>query len=416
MQNIATSRSGSAILRLGTASVSVNIADQIVIALVPLLLAAGGASAFVISVAVAASSLAWLVVSLPIGALADRVSRRGLVQAGGLLTAAGGALGAVFFAAGTPHPGLIAVAAAMTSAGVVMAVLSVFALMPTAVPGEALSRVNARLELGRALAATLAPALAGVLVTAGRGEIGFLLAAAAGLLAMLAARGLPVEAARAPVTVSIWASIGEGARFVARQPLLRAIAICAVFWNTAFFALIAVMAPHALGVLGLTVAETARAWSCYGAGLILGAMVAGPLIARSRAGYLFAFGPAMSCLGAALLAWVAPIYGAPATYAALFCFGFGPMIWVVLQTTARQLVTPPDHLGRVAATITTAIYGVRPIGAMLAGVISAQWGTQAAMLAIVALFTGSLVAIMLSMAVRIGALSDLRAGQAAAAP
>lgn len=409
MSNPAKSTSG--ILPLGTAAVSVNIADQIVIALVPLLLAAGGASPFVISVAVAASSLAWLVVSLPIGALADRVSRRGLVQVGGLLTTAGGALGWVFLAAGAPHPGLIAIAAAFTSAGVVMAVLSVFALMPAAVPGAALSRVNARLELGRALAATLAPVLAGALVTAGRGEIGFLLAAVAGLVATLAARGLPAEAARPPVKASILVSIGEGARFVVRQPLLRAIAICAVFWNTAFFALIAVMAPHALGVLGLTVAETARAWSCYGAGLILGAMVAGPLIARLRAGHLFAFGPAMSFLGAALLAWVAPIYGAPATYAALFCFGFGPMIWLVLQTTARQLVTPPDHLGRVAATITTAIYGVRPIGALLAGLIAAQWGTQGAMLAVVALFTASLAAIALSMAVSIGALSELQTEQ-----
>jgi uncharacterized membrane protein len=80
------------------------------------------------------------------------------------------------------------------------------------------------------------------------------------------------------------------------------------------------------------------------------------------------------------------------------------MTWLVLQTSARQLVTPPALLGRVGATISTAIYGVRPIGALIAGSVAHAFGTHAAIGLAAALFVVSGIVMVLSPAVRLRAL------------
>jgi MFS family permease len=66
------------------ATTGAHLVDQTLMAAIPLLLAAGGASAGVIGAAVAAQAAAWLLVSLPAGALADRMSRRTILQIGGI--------------------------------------------------------------------------------------------------------------------------------------------------------------------------------------------------------------------------------------------------------------------------------------------------------------------------------------------
>jgi predicted MFS family arabinose efflux permease len=226
------------------------------------------------------------------------------------------------------------------------------------------------------------------------------LATAGGIAALIAARRLPIEPV-ATSNVSLLDSIRDGAAFVAREPILRAIAICAIAWNSAFFALTAVFAPYAAIELGMTIEEIGRAWSIYGIGLLLGSLAAAPMIARLPTNIMFIFGPVTSCIAVAIL-----VAGATRTMTwpvglALFCLGFGPMTWLVLQTSVRQIVTPPELLGRVGATITTTIYGVRPLGALLAGAIATSFGVRAALWLSVALFCVSCVALLLSPAARL---------------
>ncbi|MBM3525343.1 MAG: MFS transporter [Alphaproteobacteria bacterium] len=203
---------------------------------------------------------------------------------------------------------------------------------------------------------------------------------------------------------SLLQSIREGASFVARQPLLRAIALCAVAWNSGFFALTAVLAPFALERLTMGVPDIGRAWAVYGAGLLLGAACAPAMIARLHVGFMMCFGPLVSAIG--MLGMVAPAAhrGAMAAYVALFCLGFGPMTWLVLQTSVRQLVTPQALLGRVGAVITTAIYGVRPLGALAASATAALAGADYAIWLAMGLFCLSALAVLLSPATRLGRL------------
>src|SRR6266853_931915 len=140
-------------------------------------------------------------------------------------------------------------------------------------------------------------------------------AAAAGLVSLLGIAAffgaalalaciLALPKAPAPTTgaerPSFAAAIQAGARFVVRHELLRGIGLCAVFWNFAFFALLAVWAPLALGPLGLDPAHMGLAQSAYGAGLILGALVA-PVLARRLPPFAtLIFGPVVSVIAAAM--------------------------------------------------------------------------------------------------------------------
>jgi hypothetical protein len=67
-------------------------------------------------------------------------------------------------------------------------------------------------------------------------------------------------------------------------------------------------------------------------------------------------------------------------------------------------VTPTPLLGRVNATVQTAIYGVRPLGALAGGVVAAEAGLQAALLMIAAAFVLSTLVILLSPLARLRAL------------
>ncbi len=108
------------------------------------------------------------------------------------------------------------------------------------------------------------------------------------------------------------------------------------------------------------------------------------------------FGPAVSIV-AALLFLAAPSgNGFVLAAGGYFLVGFGPMLWLICQTTVRQLVTPSPLMGRVNATVQTAIYGVRPLGALAGGLVAAQAGMQAALLLVAVAFALSTLVIVLS--------------------
>lgn len=386
------------ILAIATAA---HFADQLLLAGLPLLLTAGGQSAGAVAFVVAAHAAAWLLVSLPVGACADVVSRRRIMAWGSVTITLGAVLCATLFSLSGAAPAPLALASFVTAAGVVMIVLAIFAVLPRLIEPAGLARANASLEFGRAVMAIVAPSLAAFMIARGYAIAVFVLAVAGGLAAMALTRAVAAEGPRLVTAVPFWRAIGDGAAFVAREPLLRAIALCAIFWNMAFFGLTALFVPYAVTELRLSLVEAGQAWSVYGGGLLLGALAAPVMIARLPTGFMFWFGPVVSALGALVMVLSAPTEGVWPVWFAFFCIGFGPMTWLVLQTSVRQIVTPPDKLGRVGATITTAIYGVRPLGAAAAGLIAQVWGTHAALWLTIGLFGASALSIVLSPAARL---------------
>ncbi|MDR6871443.1 putative MFS family arabinose efflux permease [Bosea sp. BE125] len=392
------------------AGVSSQFADKLALDTISLAATQGGASPRLVGLLVAAQSAAWLLVSLPAGVFADRIAPRSLVMLGGGLMLTGSLMGAGLLALGLVGWPL-GLSTFIAASGPVVIALSIFVLLPRMVPVTTLPRANGRLELGRACFSLAAPLIAGWAVAHGMGALGLVICALAGLVVLVAATRLPGDRPPAQPRQPLHRAIAEGGAFVARHPYLRPIALCAIGWNMAFFAFLAIVTPYAARVLLLAPETIGLASSVYGAGLIAGALSGPVLIARLPTGLLLVFGPASSLLGAGLLALASASLGWPALALAFFLFGFGPILWFITQTSLRQAVTPQALLGRVSATLTTAMYGMRPVGA-LAGGLAGEWlGLQAAMLLPVGLFALSTLAILAS---RMPGLRTMPEGEVAA--
>ena len=393
------------------AAAGTHAADQLALATLPLTATLVlGAGPDVLGLLVAAQSAAWLLISLPAGAWIDRMPRRTLLIVGLGLGLLASIVAVAAAAAGIAT--LLGVAAFVGASGTVVYVLTSVSLLPSLVPADDLSRSNARLELARAVVSLAAPFVAGLLAQLLSPTRGYALAALGAALALACILALPK--APAPTTgaqrPSFVASIQAGARFVVRHELLRGISLCAICWNFAFFALLAIWAPLALGPLGLDPAHMGLAQSAYGAGLILGALVA-PISARRLPPFAtLIFGPVVSVIAAGLFLVASSadpsVSGFACAAAGHFLVGFGPMLWLICQITVRQLVTPAPLMGRVNATLQTAIYGVRPLGALAGGLVAAHAGLHAALLLVAAAFALSTLVIVLSPLARLRALPE----------
>jgi predicted MFS family arabinose efflux permease len=379
------------------AAAGTHAADQLALATLPLTATLVlGAGPDLLGLLVAAQSAAWLLVSLPAGAWIDRIPRRRLL----ILALALGLLASIVavVAAATGLVFLLGLAAIAGASGTVVYVLTSVSLLPSLVASEDLPKSNARLELARAVVSLAAPFAAGLLAQHLSPTCGYVVAALGAALALGCVLALPHGAAPAGGTrSSLIEAIRIGTAFVVRHELLRSISLCAIFWNFAFTALLAIWAPLALGTLGLDPTRMGLAQSAYGAGLVLGAVVA-PIVSRDLPPFLtLIFGPAASVL-AAILFLTASAADSSFLFSAVgfFLVGFGPMLWLICQTTVRQLVTPTPLMGRVNATVQTAIYGVRPLGALAGGFVAAHAGLQAALFLIAASFVLSTLVIVLS--------------------
>ncbi len=138
-------------------------ADQLALATLPLTATLVlGAGPDVLGLLVAAQSAAWLLVSLPAGASADRMPRR--TSADRRHSALGLAASVVaVIAAAAGITGLLGVAAFVGASGTVVYVPTSMSLLPSLVPADDLPRSNARLELTRAIVSLAAPFVAGLL-------------------------------------------------------------------------------------------------------------------------------------------------------------------------------------------------------------------------------------------------------------
>ncbi len=375
MRNSSSSDLPRPFRRLAWSNLAAQSAEQIGLAAAPLIavlsLGAGTGETGFLS---AAQTLPFLLLSFPAGVLADRLSRRRLMVVAELVRAAALFTLPLLAVAGWLSVPLLAALGFAAAAGTVAFSVAAPALVPALVGREALSTANSRLELARSVAFAAGPALAGALVGWVGAPSTFLLAAGLSVAAVALLAGLPEPPRPALPPRHFLRDLREGAEFAWTHPFLRPILLTAVVWNLAWFVLQAAYVPYAAHLLGLSAAGIGVTLAAYGAGMVIGALLAPRIVAAVSFGAAIVTGPLVSVAAAAVMA--ATIWQPSGALAALsfFLFGAGPILWIVSQMTLRQTVTPESLLGRVSALFMTANTGARPIGAALGGLVGAAYG------------------------------------------
>lgn len=365
---------------LAFANLAAQAAEQISLAAVPivavLLLGAGPAE---VGLLAAVQTLPFLLLSIPVGLAADRVSRRRLMVLAEVLRAGSLVLLLLGSVMGWLSVPLLAVLGFLGATGTVAFSVAAPALVSTLVPREELGRANSALELARSVAYAGGPALAGALVAWAGASAAFVLATVLSAAAVVLLVRVHEPARPAPAPRDVWGELREGLSFVISHPLLAAMLMTAVAWNLGWFVLQAVYVPHAVKTLGLTASGVGITLGCYGVGMIGGALLATRLMRVLPFGMAILLGPAASV--AASLVMLATAWWPQGWIAGLafVLFGAGPIVWTISTTTLRQAITPGAMLGRVTSIFLTANMGARPLGAALGGLAGEMLGIGGAL-------------------------------------
>lgn len=364
--------------RLAGANLAAQSAEQLSLAAVPLVaVLVLGSGPGEIGFLAAVQSLPFLLLSIPLGLLADRMPRRALMVAAEALRAASLFVLLAMLLTGALSVPWLAIVGFAGAVGTVAFSVAAPALVPALVPRESLGRANGRLELARATAFAAGPALAGALVAWLGGAAVFVLGAllscgAVALLVRIAEPARPVPPRRHPLR-----EMHDGALFVWRHEHLRPMLQAGLVWNIAWFVLQAAYVPYAVRALGLGSEAVGFTLGCFGAGMVVGSLLAPRLVGSMAFGRAIQFGPIVSVAAAGTMVLTLLLPGALLAGVSFFLFGVGPIIWTITTTTLRQSVTPDGMLGRVGAVFLTLNAGARPLGAALGGVVGATWGEAA---------------------------------------
>ncbi|MBV8850523.1 MAG: MFS transporter [Methylobacteriaceae bacterium] len=375
-----SSKLPAAFRRLTWSNLAAQSAEQIGLAAAPIVaVLALGAGAGETGFLQTASTLPFLVFAIPAGLLADRLRRARLMAAAESLRVISLIAIVVLIQAGHLSLFVLAMLGMIGACGTVVYSVTAPALVPSLVEADALPTANGRIELARTAAYAGGPALGGALVGTIGGAPAFAVAATLSATAVILLAGLrepprPQAERRHPIS-----ELKEGALFVSRNAMLRAIFVTQFIFAIASFALQAVYVPYAIKSLGFSAMTVGVTLAAFGVGMTVGALTAPHLIRKFHFGGVILFGPISGFVAAMIM--VATIWLPSPVLAALsfFIMGVGPIIWVVSTTTLRQMITPSALLGRVSA-INIASYGARPIGAALGGLVGGLDGAEASLI------------------------------------
>jgi len=359
----------------GAASVS-SLGDGLAVVALPLLAAGLTRSPALVAGVVVAQRLPWLLLSLPAGALADRLHRGRLMASVDVARAA--ILVGVALAVSADVLTITALYLAAFGLGALECAFSAaaHAAVPALVADNALDRANGYLFASQASGEQLAgPAIGGLLFAAGA-AIPFALDGASFLVSALlllgVARRLPRPARTAQTSLA--GDIGEGVRFFARDRLLRALAVLVGGLAFCQAAVMGVLVLFALEVLDL---------GHVGYGVFLGAAAVGNVAGAVAAPRLKArLGATAVLVGAALAAGavyllMAGTRSAVAATALMAVEAFAVAAGSVVSITLRQAAVPDELRGRVGNVFRMCIWGVIPLGALAGGLAAGVFGLRA---------------------------------------
>lgn len=381
-------RLGRSFWTLVTSSGLSNLADGVFKVALPLLAIQYTRSPALVAGLELVRSLPWLLGSLHVGALIDRLDRRRTMVGANAARAGFVAVPAIAIAANGGSLWLLYAAAVGTGVAEVFNDTAGQSIIPSLVPRARLDQANGRLyavELGAQEFA--GPPIAGALVAIAL-ALSFAASAAlwiVALIALITLRGTFRPLRDGPRT-TIRSDVREGLSFIINRPVLRTMALMVGMSNLAASAVGVVLVLFAVGPdspMGLTEPQFGILFAVLAAGGLVGGLVAERVqrrIGRARSLTLSVLGTILFVTTPAITTNVAVIA------AVLFASGITLMLWNITTVSFRQRVTPDHLLGRVNSAYRLVAWGTRPLGAALGGALG-EWLGVRSVFAIMGLIT-----------------------------
>ncbi|HEY4457770.1 MAG TPA: MFS transporter [Pseudonocardiaceae bacterium] len=251
--------------------------------------------------------------------------------------------------------------------------------IPQVIPKKQVIGANSAVTVARSGAQVAGPGLGGVAVQAFTAPIAIALDAFSFVCsAVLVGRIKDDPVSEHTERRKILAEIVEGARYVLRTPVLAMPAFAMSLVNLFSFVQFAVFALFIIDTLHVGAALYGTVLLLGGCGAVVGGLLAGPAARR------IGIGPAV-IIGTALFG-VAPILvpmasGAmwvviPMLVAGQFLTTLGLSILDVNLVSLRQATAPVRIQGRVGATIRMVNWAMKPLGAVIGGVLGSEIGPR----------------------------------------
>lgn len=357
--------------------------DEVSVLALPWLIAEMTSSPLAVALLEALVFAPVLLLGLPIGALADRRSRkRSMVESDLVrLLAVGSIPVAALIGLGTSLAHVLAVVVLAGTFRILFEASSQAAL-PDLVPAHAVVGSNARLAFTEGLAAICGPALAGVLIatigTQGTVAVDALTFAISGCAIALVI--IPRERHQR-ARESMGSAVRAGLAMVRGVRHLRTLTLVSGASNVAAGMAVGMSAIFFQRVLGVDGWEAGLVYGANGVGGVFGSMLSTHLIARIGLGRATLVGITSTATGILLLGLSAGASWFVTATTGSGAVGFGIAIAVIASASLRQRVVPSAMLGRVTSTYRLVVNGAIAFGAITGGLVAHSLGVRTAMIA-----------------------------------
>ncbi|QVQ50735.1 MFS transporter [Spiractinospora alimapuensis] len=340
-----------------------------------------------VSAVAAAGRLPWLVFSLPVGVMLDRVSRLTVLQLANYTRIGLWALIAVLLLTGHATLPVLVVVAFTMGATEVLFDTGAEAYLPTVVHRDGLATGYGHLRASEIVAGDFAGRpIGGALLGFGM-AVPFAVTALstsviAGLLAYLR-RVAPSDRPDRTGTVErshVLADLAAGLGMVWRERVLRTLAEASVLISVLFGGMLGIQVLYAQVVLGTDAFALAVLLTVSAGGAVVGSQLAGRVLVGARVapgllGCLVCFAASTAGLGFTGHYWLAVVLFAVAAGAVAF-FNVGVL-------ALRQDATPEEFRGRVGSVFRLLQWGLSAVGMLLGGaaaqVAEAYWDESTAL-------------------------------------
>ena len=393
--------------KISYSNLCAQFSEQIIIAVLPIIAVLSmNASATETAFIQMINTLPFLLLSIPMGVIADRVSRKKLMIIIEIVRAT--AIFILFYLtfSGSLSINKIALFGFFIAMGTVIYSVASPALVASFVIKEQLINANRSIEIAKSVAFTAGPALGGILASYLSGGLAFILAFLLSIISAVFLICLPKEPLIEKSGRNIIQELCDGLIFLIKNKYLMPITITAFVFNLSQYLLLSIFAYYVINNLSFTSFEVGASLSLIGLGMLIGSFLYKIISKKINFGFQLSLGP-ISAFMASILMFLTLIYSAKIlVFVAFFFFGFGPIIWTISTVSLRQLITPSNMIAKVSSVIMTVTFGARPLGAAIGVYISVNFGVNSCIFAVFLGFLIQLIIILFSKPAKLKNLSD----------